>query len=162
MTDNAEREAFKKVLPCHPDVYWHETMKRWVTNGAYLLEAHAYHCQWQGFQAGRAVAQAEEPVAYRFTENCGNGKVEYSYYDADKVAEAYRDNCLEITPLYTSPPLPADSVVMSRDSTPLETAAKWVLNDAMYKAPEQIGEVPSRWLERLRDAISVTDKGETK
>ena len=59
MTDNAEREAFKKVCPCHPEVYWHETMKRWVTHGNYLLEAHAYHCQWQGFQAGRAVARAE-------------------------------------------------------------------------------------------------------
>ena len=54
MTDNAEREAFKKVWPCHPDVYWHETMKRWVTNGVYLLEAHTYNSQWQGWQAGRA------------------------------------------------------------------------------------------------------------
>jgi len=74
MTDNAEREAFKKVWPCHPDVYWHETMKRWVTNGDRLLEAHAYNCQWQGFQAGRNAVIEEFFKMGRMIlcEICGN------------------------------------------------------------------------------------------
>lgn len=45
-----------------------------------------------------------EPVAYRFKNNRGNGKFDYAYYEADQVATAYYDNCLEITPLYTTPP----------------------------------------------------------
>jgi hypothetical protein len=32
----------------------------------------------------------------------------------------------------------------------MRAAVEWILNDAQYKAPEQIGEVASRWLERLR------------
>lgn len=44
-----------------------------------------------------------EPVAYRFTENRGDGKTEFSYYTPEELATAYRDNCLAITPLYTHP-----------------------------------------------------------
>lgn len=44
-----------------------------------------------------------EPVAYRFTENRGNGKTEFSYYSPEQLATAYRDNCLAITPLYAIP-----------------------------------------------------------
>ncbi|MCA3067486.1 MAG: hypothetical protein ING73_11265 [Rhodocyclaceae bacterium] len=58
---------------------------------------------WMGWQARGAQL---EPVAYRFKNNRGNGKFDYAYYDADQVATAYRDNCLEITPLFTSPPDP--------------------------------------------------------
>ena len=45
-----------------------------------------------------------EPVAYRFTENRGNGKTDFSYYTPEELATAYRDNCLAITPLFTRPP----------------------------------------------------------
>jgi hypothetical protein len=34
----------------------------------------------------------------------------------------------------------------------LEAAVDWVLNDAAFKAPEQIGEVGYRWIEVLREA----------
>ncbi len=34
----------------------------------------------------------------------------------------------------------------------LRAAIDWVLNDAAYKAPEQIGEAAQRWLGRLADA----------
>jgi hypothetical protein len=34
----------------------------------------------------------------------------------------------------------------------LEAAVEWVLNDALYKAPEQIGVVPERWIDRLKEA----------
>jgi hypothetical protein len=61
---------------------------------------------WQGWQARGA---QQEPVAYRFKNNRGNGKFDYAYYDADQVATAYRDNCLEITPLFASPLLQPDS-----------------------------------------------------
>jgi hypothetical protein len=45
--------------------------------------------------------QPVSPVAYRFTENRGNGNTEFSYYGLDEVGLAYRDNCLEIAFLYT-------------------------------------------------------------
>ena len=32
----------------------------------------------------------------------------------------------------------------------LREAVRWILNDAAYKAPEQIGIVAERWLDRLR------------
>src|SRR5262245_57185290 len=35
----------------------------------------------------------------------------------------------------------------------LHDAARWILDDAAFKAPEQIGDVPQRWLERLRDSF---------
>lgn len=35
---------------------------------------------------------------------------------------------------------------------PLESAVDWVLSDADYKAPEQIGPVAQRWITRLREA----------
>lgn len=44
-----------------------------------------------------------EPVVYRFTENMGNGKTEFSYYSPEELTLAYRDNCLAITPLYAAP-----------------------------------------------------------
>ena len=53
---------------------------------------------WRGWQARGA--QTAEPVAYRFTENRGNGKTEYSFYGAEQAKVAYLDNCLEVTPLY--------------------------------------------------------------
>ena len=43
-----------------------------------------------------------EPVAYRFTENRGNGYTEFNSYGLDEVGSAYRDNCLEIVPLYSA------------------------------------------------------------
>jgi hypothetical protein len=36
----------------------------------------------------------------------------------------------------------------------LRAAIEWVLNDAYYKAPEQIDEVARRWISRLKDATS--------
>ena len=39
----------------------------------------------------------------------------------------------------------------------LETAIGWVLNDAKYKAPEQVTEECLVWLDRL--AIAAADKG---
>ena len=47
--------------------------------------------------------ESAKPIAYRFKNNRGNGRFEYDYYDADEVSSAYRDNCIEITPLYTAP-----------------------------------------------------------
>ena len=58
----------------------------------------------------------QEPVAYRFTENRGNGKTEFNYYGLDDVGMAYRDNCLEITSLYAAAgasPQPAEPVGLS-------------------------------------------------
>ena len=46
--------------------------------------------------------ESVKPIAYRFKNNRGNGQFEYDYYDADEVSSAYRDNCIEITPLYTA------------------------------------------------------------
>ena len=50
-----------------------------------------------------AAMRDQEPVAYRFTENRGNGNTEFNYYGLDEVGMAYRDNCLEITALYAAP-----------------------------------------------------------
>lgn len=50
-----------------------------------------------------------EPAAYRFTQNRGNGKTEFTYHDntpQNDWRKAYPDNCLEITKLYTHPPAP--------------------------------------------------------
>lgn len=50
-----------------------------------------------------------EPVAYRFTQNRGNGKTDFTYHDHSEKNNwrtAYRDNCLEITPLYLHPVRP--------------------------------------------------------
>lgn len=35
----------------------------------------------------------------------------------------------------------------------LVSAAEWVLTDAAYKAPEQVGLVAGRWVDRLRTAL---------
>jgi hypothetical protein len=35
----------------------------------------------------------------------------------------------------------------------LKEAVAWVLNDAGFKAPEQIGVVAERWIDRLQDAM---------
>lgn len=40
----------------------------------------------------------------------------------------------------------------------LRIALAWVLNDAAYKPPEEIGDVPGRWLSRLRQALAEDDK----
>jgi hypothetical protein len=32
-------------------------------------------------------------------------------------------------------------------------AVEWVLNDAKYKAPEQVGPVAERWIDRLKSAM---------
>ena len=40
----------------------------------------------------------------------------------------------------------------SRGAKSMEEAVDWVLNDAAYKAPEQIGIVAERWIEKLREA----------
>jgi hypothetical protein len=48
----------------------------------------------------------QEPVAYRFTQNRGYGVTEFTYHDhseRNSWETAYRDNCLEIEPLYTKP-----------------------------------------------------------
>ncbi len=37
-------------------------------------------------------------------------------------------------------------------------AIEWVLNDASYKAPEQVTEECLIWLDRLRNAISREDE----
>lgn len=44
-----------------------------------------------------------------------------------------------------------EAVVTERDN--LRKAIEWVLTDASYKAPEDVGEVPLRWVERLQKAI---------
>ena len=57
-----------------------------------------------------AAGVSVEPSAYRFTENRGNGNTEFNYYGLDEVGMAYRDNCLEITPLYTATAIAAARV----------------------------------------------------
>lgn len=52
-----------------------------------------------------------EPVAWRFTHNRGNGKTAFTFHDSDDYATAYRDTCLETTPLYTATPSPAHALV---------------------------------------------------
>lgn len=37
-------------------------------------------------------------------------------------------------------------------------AVKWVLRDASYKAPEQVGETPMRWIDRLSAALAAAPK----
>ena len=32
-------------------------------------------------------------------------------------------------------------------------AVKWVLNDANFRAPEQVGSAAQRWIDRLQDAV---------
>lgn len=41
---------------------------------------------------------------------------------------------------------------------PLVEAVRWILQDAAYKAPEQIGVVAERWIDRLRDAMTQEGK----
>ena len=45
---------------------------------------------------------------------------------------------------------------------PIVEAVRWVVNDANYKAPEQVGSVAWKWILRLRDALQRADsrKGE--
>lgn len=38
--------------------------------------------------------------------------------------------------------------------TELEEAAKWILKDAYYKAPEQIHDIEQRWIDRLESVIN--------
>jgi|SRR5271155_2977367 len=35
----------------------------------------------------------------------------------------------------------------------LKVAVEWVLSDASFKAPEQIGQVAEGWIDRLREAL---------
>lgn len=67
------------------------------------------------------LAQVVEPVAYRFTQNRGYGVTDFTYHDNSERNNwkiAYKDNCLEITPLYTAPPEPVNAWM------PIETAPK--------------------------------------
>ncbi len=43
----------------------------------------------------------------------------------------------------------------------LEQVVRWVLNDAAYKAPEQIGDEARRWVEALREAVAELDSERT-
>jgi hypothetical protein len=40
-------------------------------------------------------------------------------------------------------------------------AVEWVLNDASFKAPEQIGPVAERWIDRLESALKAARKVNT-
>ena len=51
-----------------------------------------------------------------------------------------------------APAKPAPAVDREAFTTLLD-AVKWVLNDAAFKAPEQMGEVAERWVSRLERAI---------
>lgn len=56
--------------------------------------------------AGVPVVQPQEPVAWRFAHNRGHGRVAYTYHDnepSNDYRTAYRDTCVEITPLYAAP-----------------------------------------------------------
>jgi hypothetical protein len=43
---------------------------------------------------------------------------------------------------------------MSDKERVLVAAVEWVLNDAMFKAPEQVGPVAERWIDRLTRAMN--------
>lgn len=43
---------------------------------------------------------------------------------------------------------------MSENERLLREAVDWILKDAAYKAPEQIGPVAARWIGRLREAAA--------
>jgi hypothetical protein len=58
--------------------------------------------------------------------------------------------------------IPESVAVPEQSIEALREAAEWVINDANYKAPEQIGEVAERWLGRLRAALSQPALKETK
>ncbi len=55
---------------------------------------------------------------------------------------------------------------MARTDTESELlkAVKWVLEDAAFKAPEQMGDpaIYTRWFDRLRDALPVSSGEEAR
>lgn len=56
-------------------------------------------------RAALASQVVQEPVAYRFTHNRGNGRTAYTYHDntpENNWRTAYRDTCLSIEPLYAT------------------------------------------------------------
>ena len=56
-----------------------------------------------------------------------------------------------------------DAPAVDREAfTTLLDAVKWVLNDAAFKAPEQMGEVAERWVARLERAIDSLPPSLTK
>lgn len=57
---------------------------------------------------------------------------------------------------------PAKPAVDREGFTTLLDAVKWVLNDAAFKAPEQMGEVAERWVARLERAIDSLPPSLTK
>lgn len=44
----------------------------------------------------------------------------------------------------------------------LREAVHWVVNDAFYKPPEQVGDTAYRWLARLSSALAEFDKETSK
>jgi hypothetical protein len=60
-----------------------------------------------------------------------------------------------------APAKPAPAVDREAFTTLLD-AVKWVLNDAAFKAPEQMGEVAERWVARLERAIDSLPPSLTK
>ena len=62
--------------------------------------------------------------------------------------------CAAPTPSAASPAAGLDAPAVDREGfNALLDAVRWVLNDAAFKAPEQIGEVADRWVSRLERAI---------
>ena len=72
------------------------------------------------------------------------------YYDRHaKVAEEIVESLMIF-----AAPLRERVAELERERDRLEKAVVWVVRDASYKAPEQIGEVGYRWVGRLRAALS--------
>lgn len=84
-----------------------------------------------------------EPVAYRFTENLGNGKTEFSYYSPEQLATAYRDNCLAIAPLYV--------ISEGFALVPVEPTDEWITKMRAGTIEPQGMDAQAKIIQRLRD-----------
>ena len=90
------------------------------------------------------LASRQEPVAWRFTQNRGSGKTEYTYHDntvENNHKLAYKDNCLKIEELYLHalpPEAPAQpiaswqepvaKVISANDGPNSNPVVVWIVN----------------------------------
>ena len=112
----AEVERLNKTLEAHKDTWLSWEAKRSA------LEAAAV--ERDALQAQLAAAQGQEPIAYRLTNNLGNGRQQFAYVETIK--GAYLDNCLEYAPLYAAPipQQPAQGVPEGWRLVPIEPTTK--------------------------------------
>lgn len=96
MTNEQALENCRLFAARHRAEDWAKTILRFCNEGG---------ATGSPLRAALASQVVQEPVAYRFTHNRGNGRTAYTYHDntpENNWRTAYRDTCLSIEPLYAT------------------------------------------------------------